>query len=161
MAGDEELSRVVTATRDVAASAEVIFELIADPSQQPRWDGNDNLAEAPTGQRVRGVGDVFTMVLTRGSVRDNHVVEFEEARRIAWRPADPGQQPAGHLWRWELEPTGESTTKVTHTYDWSQLTDERRLDRARSTTSEMLQASLDRLAEVAETGPGDGSPGVR
>jgi hypothetical protein len=31
---------------DMAASAEVIFDLIADPSQQPRWDGNDNLAEA-------------------------------------------------------------------------------------------------------------------
>lgn len=154
MTDDAEVSRTVMATREVAASAEVIFDLIADPSQQPRWDGNDNLAEAPVGQRVRGAGDVFTMVLTGGSVRENHVVEFEEARRIAWLPADPGQRPAGHLWRWELEPTGESTTKVTHTYDWSQLTDEDRFARARSTTSEMLQASLDRLADVAETGSG-------
>lgn len=146
-----DVSRSVKATREVAASAEVIFDLIADPSQQPRWDGNDNLAEAPIGQRVRGAGDVFTMVLTGGSVRENHVVEFEEARRIAWRPADPGQRPAGHLWRWELEPAGESTTKVTHTYDWSQLTDENRFARARSTSRGMLQASLDRLAGLAET----------
>ncbi|QBI19670.1 polyketide cyclase [Egibacter rhizosphaerae] len=151
---DAEVSRNVKVTREVAASVEVIFDLIADPSQQARWDGNDNLAEAPVGQRVRGAGDVFTMVLTRGSVRENHVVEFEEARRIAWLPADPGQRPAGHLWRWELEPTGGSTTKVTHTYDWSQLTDENRFARARSTTSEMLQASLDRLADLAETGTG-------
>jgi uncharacterized protein YndB with AHSA1/START domain len=151
MTDDVDVSRLVKATREVAASAEVIFDLIADPSQQPRWDGNDNLAEAPMGQRVRGAGDVFTMVLTGGSVRENHVVEFEEARRIAWRPADPGQRPAGHLWRWELKPAGESTTKVTHTYDWSQLTDENRFARARSTSPGMLQASLDRLADLAET----------
>ena len=150
MAGNEGVPRVVKATREVAASAEVIFDLIADPCEQPRWDGNDNLAEAPTGQRVRRPGDVFMMVLTGGNVRENHVVEFEEARRIAWRPAEPGQQPPGHLWRWELEPTGESTTKVTHTYDWSQLTDEKRFNRARSTTPEMLQSSLDRLAALAE-----------
>lgn len=151
MTDDADVYRSVKATCEVAAGAEVIFDLIADPSQQPRWDGNDNLADAPMGQRVRGAGDVFTMVLTGGSVRENHVVEFEEGRRIAWRPADPGQRPAGHLWRWELEPAGESTTKVTHTYDWSQLTDENRFARARSTTTGMLQASLDRLADLAET----------
>jgi uncharacterized protein YndB with AHSA1/START domain len=133
-----DVSRSVSATRKMAASAELIFELIADPSQQPRWEGNDNLAEAPTGQRVQHVGDVFTMVLTGGSVRENHVVELEEARRIAWRPADPGQRPAGHLWRWQLESAGKSTT-VTHTYDWSQLTDENRFSRARSTTSGMFR----------------------
>jgi uncharacterized protein YndB with AHSA1/START domain len=154
MTNDAEISRLVKATREMDASAEVIFDLIADPSQQPRWDGNENLAEAPVGQRVRGVGEVFTMELTGGSVRENHIVEFEDDRRIAWLPADPGQRPAGHLWRWELEPTGESTTKVTHTYDWSQLTDEDRFARARATTSERLQASLDRLAEVAETESG-------
>ena len=101
---------------------------------------------------MRGVGDVFFMTLKSGSVRDNHVVEFEEGRRIAWRPADPGQPPAGHLWRWELEPLDESTTRVTHSYDWSQLTDENRFARARSTTPEMLRASLDRLADLAEAG---------
>ena len=153
MADDVGASRTVQASREIAAGAEAIFDLIADPSQQPRWDGNDNLAEAPPGQRVRGTGDVFTMVLSRGSVRENHVVEFEEGRRIAWRPADPGQRPAGHLWRWELEPTGTSTTKVTHTYDWSQLTYEKRFERAQSTTPKMLQSSLDRLAALAEAGP--------
>ena len=150
MTDDADVSRSVKATREVAAGAEVIFALIADPSQQPQWDGNDNLAEAPMGQRIRAAGEVFTMVLTGGKVRENHVVEFEEGRRIAWRPADPGQRPAGHLWRWELEPAGESTTLVTHTYDWSQLTDENRFARARSMTSGMLQASVDRLAERAE-----------
>ncbi len=144
--------RVASATREVAAGAGRIFELIADPAQQPRWDGNDNLAEAPSGQRVRAVGDVFTMRTTKGSIRENHVVEFEEGRRIAWRPAEPGQEPPGHLWRWELDPVDSSRTRVTHTYDWTRLTDQARLSRARATTAERLRASLDRLAALAEQG---------
>jgi uncharacterized protein YndB with AHSA1/START domain len=150
MVDDEDVPRVVTATREIAAEAPRIFELIADPGQQPRWDGNDNLAQAPEGQRVRAPGDMFTMTTTKGNVRENHVVEFEEGRRIAWRPAEPGQEPPGHLWRWELEPIDDTRTRVTHTYDWTQLTDERRLPRARATTAERLQASVDRLAALAE-----------
>jgi uncharacterized protein YndB with AHSA1/START domain/uncharacterized damage-inducible protein DinB len=143
--------RVVSATRTVNAPAAGVFELIADPAQQPRWDGNDNLARAESGQRVNGVGEVFRMVLTGdGAVRENHVVEFEEQRRIAWKPAEPGGQPIGHLWRWELRPDGEDRTIVTHTYDWSQLTDQKRLKRARANTAERLRASIDRLAELAE-----------
>ncbi|MQA12056.1 MAG: polyketide cyclase [Pseudonocardiaceae bacterium] len=151
MAENIETPTVVTTHREIAASAQRIFELIADPSQQPRWDGNDNLAEAPAGQRIRGTGEVFTMKLTQGSIRENRVVEFEEGRRIAWLPSEPGQEPAGHLWRWELEPVDEARTRVTHTYDWSRLTDENRFGRARATTADRLQASLDRLAELAES----------
>ena len=142
--------RVVSATRDVAAPAARLFELIADPARQPEWDGNDNLAEAAAGQRVRSVGDVFTMTLTIGAVRENHVVEFEEGRLIAWHPSEPGAPPPGHLWRWQLEPIDDANTRVTHTYDWSALTDELRLVRARATTTEKLQASLERLASLAE-----------
>jgi len=143
---------VVSASCEIAAPADKIFELIADPSLQPRWDGNDNLAEAPTDQRVRAVGDVFTMTITMGSIRENHVVEFEEGRLIAWRPSEPGKEPPGHLWRWELEPLDDSCTLVTHTYDWSRLTDEMRLPRARATTADKLQLSMERLAELAERG---------
>jgi uncharacterized protein YndB with AHSA1/START domain len=142
---------VVVASRAIAAPADKIFELIADPSLQPRWDGNANLAEAAAGQRVRTVGDVFTMTLTMGSERTNHVVEFEEGRLIAWLPSEPGKSPPGHLWRWELEPLDDSHTRVTHTYDWSALTDETRLPRARDTTADKLLASIERLAALAET----------
>jgi uncharacterized protein YndB with AHSA1/START domain len=150
MADNIEVRHVVSASRVMASAAHQIFELIADPAQQPRWDGNDNLAEARAGQRVRGAGEVFIMTLTKGNVRENHVVEFEEGRRIAWLPSEPGQQPPGQLWRWELECMDEAHTRVTHTYDWSGLTDEKRFARARATTAEKLQASLDRLAALAE-----------
>jgi uncharacterized protein YndB with AHSA1/START domain len=155
MGGSESVSgaQVVRASRTIEADADTIFELIADPANQPRWDGNANLAESAPGQRIRAVGDVFTTTLTRGVVRDNHVVEFEEARRVAWTPADPGATPAGHLWRWELAPVDGSRTEVTHTYDWSRLTDQARFPRARATTADHLSASLDRLAEIAEGRP--------
>jgi uncharacterized protein YndB with AHSA1/START domain len=150
MDGHEGVPRRASASRDIAADAPRIFELIADPAQQPRWDGNDNLAEADGGQRVRAVGDIFVMRLTRGGVRENHVVAFNEGRRIAWRPAEPGQEPPGHLWLWELEPIDPSHTMVTHTYDWTELRDPERVPRARSTTPERLGASLERLAALAE-----------
>ena len=150
MTDQQEDRRVVTASREIAAGVAQIFELIADPAQQPRWDGNDNLSEAPPGQRVRGVGEVFTMTTTKGNVRENHVVEFEEGSRLAWTPAEPGQTAPGHLWRWELEPIDPAHTRVTHTYDWTRLTDQSRIPRARATTVDKLQASLDRLALLAE-----------
>jgi len=150
MTAEQETPRVVSATREIAATPGWIFELIADPAEQPRWDGNDNLAWAQAGQRVRRTGDVFTMTLTRGGIRQNHVTEFEEGRRIAWMPAELGQARPGHLWRWELEPAGASRTRVTATYDWTRLTDENRFARARATTADRLRASLDRLAALAE-----------
>jgi uncharacterized protein YndB with AHSA1/START domain len=142
--------RVVRASREIAAPVSVIFELIADPSMQPVWDGNRNLAAAPVGQRIRARGDAFVMTTLKGSTRENHVVEFAEGRLVAWKPAEPNRTPPGHLWRWELEPLGEGRTLVTHTYDWTNLTDERRIPKAESTKAENLMASLDRLAKEAE-----------
>ena len=141
--------RIVRATVLMKARAETIWELIADPALQPTWDGNDNLGSADDGQRVTAVGDVFRMTLTKGSIRENHVVELEEGRRIAWRPAEVDSEPPGHLWRWELEPRDDGTTLVTHTYDWSELADEARLPRARGTGADNLLASLARLAAAA------------
>lgn len=142
----------MSASREVRAGSDRIFELIADSRRQPEWDGNDNLVEAPEGQRVNAIGDVFTMKLTRGGVRENHVVEFIEGRLIAWKPADPGRPPAGHLWRWQIDPIDDQHSIVVHTYDWTELDDEARLDRARATTKDRLAASLDRLALLAEKG---------
>jgi uncharacterized protein YndB with AHSA1/START domain len=151
VAGDTETTpTVVRAEREIAADPQAIFELIADPAHQPHWDGNDNLGSAAEGQRVRAVGEVFATILTKGSVRENHVVEFVEGRLIAWRPAEVGKRPPGHLWRWELQPIAEGRTRVIHTYDWTELTDVNRFSRARGTTKDNLHASLDRLAALAD-----------
>ena len=39
---------------------------------------------------------------------------------------------------------------VTHTYDWTQLTDKNRLPRAQATTEDKLQASIEKLAGLVE-----------
>ncbi|WP_353952055.1 SRPBCC family protein [Knoellia sp. S7-12] len=147
---DNEI-RVVSASRDIAAPAETVFELIADPRRQPEWDGNDNLVEIITGDRIRSVGESFAMRTTKGNHRDNLVVDFEEGRRIAWRPGNEGEAPAGHEWRWEVVPLEHGSARVTHTYDWTELTDEARMPRARATQEPQLRASLDRLAALAES----------
>jgi uncharacterized protein YndB with AHSA1/START domain len=147
---DTDPEGIVSATRAISASAERIFELIAEPSSQPSWDGNNNLASSAPGQRVRQVGDVFKTTLTNGGVRENHVVEFIEATKIAWRPAEPGKPPPGHLWRWELSEINSTLTNVTHTYDFTALTDVKRLEKARSTTAEMLRESMDNLAMLVQ-----------
>ncbi|WP_431859821.1 SRPBCC family protein [Micrococcus terreus] len=152
--------RVVQAEREIGAPAELIFELIADPSRQPEWDGNENLAEASSGQRVRGVGEVFGMTLTNGQERENRIVDFEEGRVIAWKPAPAGEEPRGHIWRYDLTPVDADTTLVRHTYDWSGLWDETRYERARATREENLRASLDRLAELAEAESSGPPPGL-
>lgn len=144
------MNRILSAEKLVHAPAETIFELIADPSQQPRWDGNDNLADAPEGQRVRAVGDVFVMHNTSGKTKENHVVVFEEGRAIAWKTADAGTTPPGHQWGWELEPAQDGTL-VRHLYDYSDLTDERRIVKAGSMTADKLMASIERLATLAES----------
>src|SRR4051812_29035165 len=149
--------RVASASREIRAAPAHVFELIAEPTRQPEWDGNGNLARADPGQRVRSVGEVFSMTLTMGSVRENHVVEFVEGRRIAWKPAEPGRAPIGHLWRWEVEPIDDERCLVVHTYDWTELHDESRYPRARVTTAERLAASIDRLSALLESdGPAAG-----
>src|SRR6478752_5317615 len=73
--------------------------------------------------------------LVRAPARETHLpTSVGSSGRLLYPPA--------RLWRWELEAIGESRTKVTHTYDWSQLTDAKRLARARATTDAKLEASL-------------------
>ncbi|GFZ85662.1 SRPBCC family protein [Nesterenkonia alkaliphila] len=142
--------RVVSASGVIEAPAETVFEYIADPARQPEWDGNNNLTSAEPDQRVRAVGDVFLMTLTNGKTRENHVVEFAEGQLIAWKPSPIGGSQPGHLWRWELRAVDPARTEVTHTYDWTALSDPARLERARNTTAENLEASILRLKKVSE-----------
>ncbi|MGY5764241.1 GNAT family N-acetyltransferase [Brachybacterium sp. DNPG3] len=150
--GEDE--RVVIAEEIVDAPAAEIFELIADPARQIAWDGNDNLAESAPGHRVRGAGESFLTTLTKGAVRENHVVRFIEGRSIAWQPSEQGGRPFGQLWRWDLEPLEDGRTRVTHTYDWTGLRDPRRLSRARGMTEDNLRASILRLKALAEAEAG-------
>lgn len=143
--------KVVSVEIEIAAPASEIFELIADPVRQPEWDGNDNLGTAAQGQRPTSATGSFITTLTKGVDRENHIVAFEEGRLIAWKPSEVGGEPFGQKWTWEIEATGERSSLVRQTYDWTELRDLQRLPRAQSTTSEHLLASLEGLKALAES----------
>ncbi|MDR7299833.1 hypothetical protein [Haloactinomyces albus] len=73
----------------IAVGAQRVRELITDPARRPLWDGNENPAEAAAGQRIRSVGEVFTVALTKDGLRENNGVESDEERRPAGRQ-NPG-----------------------------------------------------------------------
>src|SRR5690625_7896655 len=88
--------RIISAEQEITLPAAPIFKLLADPARHPQIDANDNVAHADQGQRISVVGQTFTVELTNGQKRENHVVEFDEGRLIAWKPAPAGEEPRGH-----------------------------------------------------------------
>ena len=111
---DREQQRTY-ASRDIAAPAEDVFAVLTDPSLHPVIDGSGSV------KRVRGnpekleMGSKFTMSMRIGIpyIISSKVVEYDEDRVIAW--CHLGK----HRWRFELEPTGEASTRVTESFDWS------------------------------------------
>ena len=107
-------SRTVTATRIIAAPAEKIFDVLADPSQHPAIDGSGSLTKPRSNLGRLSLGAKFSMdmKLVVPYVTKNVVSEFEENRLIAWHHF------AKFIWRYELEAV-DGGTKVTETFDYS------------------------------------------
>ncbi|HEX3708130.1 MAG TPA: SRPBCC family protein [Mycobacteriales bacterium] len=128
----ETTSGVVSVSRRIEAPAEQIFAVLADPNRHTELDGTDMLRGVESGGPISGVGDRFVMNMFfehfGGPYRmDNHVVDFEPGRKIAWAPAagdekagngsTPVGEPVGHRWIFELAPEGPDATMVTESYD--------------------------------------------
>ncbi len=107
-------SRTVTATRIIAAPAEKIFDVLADPSQHPAIDGSGSVTRPKVNPGRLSLGAKFSMDMKLGVpyVTKNVVSEFEEDRLIAWHHF------AQFVWRYELEEV-DGGTKVTETFDYS------------------------------------------
>ena len=115
MSTDSSTDRVVSATRDIEASPDEIFDLLADPSKHALIDGEETVQSARNSSPERlALGAKFSMNMKLGVpyVMSNEVVEFEENRLIAWRHF------GHHVWRYELEPI-DAGTRVTESFDWS------------------------------------------
>jgi hypothetical protein len=125
----------IAVSRRITAPAADIFRILADPKRHTDLDGSAMLRGAVSDAMISGVGDVFVMKMHYAPYGDyemnNHVVEYEENRRIGWEPqagrGHPDTAPGstaptrwGHRWSYELTPDGPHVTVVTQTYDCSQ-----------------------------------------
>ncbi len=159
MSDDRKLQ--VSGTID--APPERVFALLADPNRHTELDGAGMLrgAEGAAGP-VTAVGDAFVMNMDQEGIGKyqmrNEITDFEAGRRITWAPTihPPGSlqhiigelDPSGHTYGWELAPTADGGTQVTHTYDWSGVTDENALGLYPRVSEEQMSGSIARLGDA-------------
>ena len=149
-------STPVAVTRTIEAPVEEVFAVLADPARHVDMDGSGMLRGTDFAGRISGVGEAFVMRMHFGPLGDyemiNHVVAFEENRRIGWEPEsgnghpDQGQPDArwGHRWTFDLRPDGPTTTTVTETWDCSTAM----VDEDGTIWIPSMTRTLDRLAEL-------------
>jgi hypothetical protein len=150
---DDSLASV---SRQIKATPETLFAVLADPARHPGIDGSGMLREPSGRGTISALGDEFTMKMNnpiRGDYQmTNRVVEFELNRRIGWEPVVSGVSraeqetdigmPLLHRWMFELTPAGTDTTVVTEIYDCSRSPEwlrERGASRWSSVMAETLQ----------------------
>jgi hypothetical protein len=130
--GDEY--QPVAVSRRICAPAQEIFQVLANPVRHTEFDGSQMLRGTVTPTVISGAGDVFVMKMYYSEIGEyemnNHVVEYEQDRRIGWEPEagrghpdyHPGSSaPArwGQRWSYQLTPDGPDATIVTEIYDCS------------------------------------------
>jgi hypothetical protein len=152
-------------SRRIDAAAPEIFAILSDPRRHLELDGSGLLRGATSSSVVSAVGDVFVMTMYYSEVGDyemnNHVVEFERDRRIAWEPEAGRGHPDcatadarwGHRWMFDLQADGPAATIVTETYDCSRTPPDESaaIDDGRIWIEAMTQ-TLERLDEVCSRG---------
>lgn len=142
----------ISASRTIDASPADLFAVLADPGRHADLDGSGFIRSDESNDQLTGVGQVFTMNMEGEHMggayqTENHVVTFEQDRRLAWKTAPKGVEPPGWVWDWQLSPAGNGTD-VTVTYDWSGVTDPGLLEKVPFPLVPVsgLEASLDKLA---------------
>ena len=151
----------VAVSRRICAPAHDIFQVLANPVRHPEFDGSDSLRGAGSTAVISGVGDVFVMKMYFSHIGDyemnNHVVEYEQDRRIGWEPeagrghpnaAPDSSEPTrwGQRWSYQLTPDGPDATIVTEIYDCSRAPEQERagMDNGKIWTGAMAE-TLERL----------------
>ena len=141
----------LSASRVVAATPTAIFAVLTDPRRHADLDGSGMVRGDVDAVPVTEVGQVFRMQVhhpTAGDYEtDNHVSRFERDVLLAWRTSAVDAEPAGWEWVWRLSPTGDGSTEVSLTYDWSGVRDPAVLALVRFPVvpPEALEGTLDRL----------------
>ena len=142
----------ITVQRTIDAPADRIFEVLTNPERHAELDGSGMVRSDEKSDRIQAVGDVFTMNMTNewmGDYQtDNHVTAYDENKMVGWKTAQRDAEPVGWEWLWDLDSRGSATTVVTHTYDWSHVTDPKVLKQISFPliAREQLEETLNQLA---------------
>jgi uncharacterized protein YndB with AHSA1/START domain len=153
----------VEVSRRIEAAPAAIFELLRHPARHAEFDGSGMLRGANEDSVVSAVGDSFTMKMSNDDMGEyeitNHVVEYDENRRIVWEPVlsassrdedrDGIGHRLGHWWGYALTPDGADATVVTEMFDCSAAPDWLRsaVDDGRGWLDAM-SSSLEKLAAI-------------
>ena len=155
----------VSVSRDIRAADNELFNHLARPADHAAIDGSGMVRGTSDQRRLSGVGDVFEMKMFNDTLGDyvteNHVVEFELNRRIAWEPVLKATDKAEHQsrigdrahlrWGWELAPLPEGGTRVTEFYDLSRAPQWlHEATKEGETWRSAMEASLANLAKLVE-----------
>jgi uncharacterized protein YndB with AHSA1/START domain len=156
----EEIMGVATT---INAPAQKVFDILADPSTHQAIDGTGWVRQPLDGKRLTETGQVFRMAMyynnpdytDKNYEVANRVEVFDPPHAIAWQPGqgndDANLEFGGWFWRYDLEPVGQSQTKVTLTYDWSAVPQQTREHISFPPFDpQHLDNSLKHLAELAE-----------
>lgn len=142
-------SKTVSTERLIAAPAEKIFAVLADPKEHCVIDGSGTVKKIRKAPDRLALGAKFGVAM-RNPVPypiTNQVVEFEEGRRIAW------QHLAHDVWRYELEPRDDGTL-VRETFDWTNGRGGKLIEMMGIPKKNLasMEATLERLAVHVEAG---------
>ena len=139
-----------SATRQIDASAAAIFDILSNPQRHAETDDSGMVVSADQGERLKEVGDTFTMNMTKedGEYQTvNEVFALQPDRIIGWKNVEniTAEVKVGAKWLYELEPVDSENTNVTLTYQRDEL-EENLLSMTEKFDDEFLAKSLDKLA---------------
>lgn len=140
-----------SATRTIDASVDEIFDILSNPHRHAETDNSGSVVSLDQGDRIKEVGDTFTMNMTKedGDYQTrNEVFAFQENLVIGWKNLENltnGVQ-VGAKWLYELENKGPESTKVTLTYDRSEIDSAEVRSMSENFDDAYLEQSLDALA---------------
>jgi hypothetical protein len=100
----------VSASGRIAAPAQEVFRLVADPARHVEIDGSGMLQAAPDTTQLSAVGQTFDMQMDRRPLGDIPnmaeyqvrctVTQLTPGRLIEWSATPAGQPPSGVVWGW-------------------------------------------------------------
>lgn len=121
----------VSATRVIDAAIGAVFAVLCDPTRHAAIDGTGWVGEALDTAPLTSPGQIFRVRMFHADHPEGHyemeneVLVLEAPYAVSWRP---GYRPDGHrlifegwVWRYDLTPLTARRTRVTLSYDWSQV----------------------------------------